>query len=107
MRKLHEPFVITDGVKPLFDDYHFQRLHFQAESSTARAFRAGAQLEVGGFYDGTLTQAILYVRLIMAPGRDIFFIFNQGVIPSLAEAQSWRAPIDNSVTLKLQWNFYL
>jgi Domain of unknown function (DUF5916) len=169
---LFQPFVITDGVKPLFGDYHFQRVHFQAESSTARAFQAGAQLEVGGFYDGTLTQAIPYLRWttpggkwrfefnnetdwaslheggfvqrlyqlkasysfdndlafssftqfdtdtnhigtnaqlrwIIAPGRDVFFIFNHGVAPSLADAQSWRAPIDNSVTLKLQWNFYL
>ena len=153
-------------------DYHFDRLHFQAESSTARPFQIGAQLETGGFYDGSLVQAIPYVkwttpngawhfefdnetdraslregrfiqrlyqlkanyvfaenlafssftqfdtdtkrvgtsaqlRWMIAPERDLFFVFNHAVAVPLADVAPWRSPIDNSLTLKLQWNFYL
>ena len=164
-------FAITDRVTLPAGQYQFQRVHFQAESSTAGAFQAGAQLEVGGFYDGTLTQAIPYVRWTMpdskwrfefsnetdaahlregnfvqrlyqlkasysfdanfafssftqfdtdthrvglnaqlrwmiAPQRDLFFIFNHQVAPGLLDPNALYTPLSNSLTIKLQWSFY-
>ena len=168
---LSQPFAITDRVTLPAGQYHFQRVHFQAESSTADAFQAGAQLEVGGFYDGTLLQAIPYVRWtspdskwrfefnnetdaghlregnfvqrlyqlkasysfdanfafssftqfdtdthrvglnaqlrwMIAPQRDLFFVFNHQVAPALLEPNTLYTPLSNSLTIKLQWSFY-
>lgn len=168
---LAHPFAITDRVTLPVRQYHFQRMHFQAESSTANAFQAGAQLEVGGFYDGRLTQAIPYVRWtspnnkwrlefnnetdwaslregrfvqrlyqlkasysfdadlafssftqfdtdtrrtgvnaqlrwMIAPQRDLYFVFNHQVAPSLNDPDAPYQPLSNSLTVKFQWSFY-
>ncbi len=169
---LVQPFAITERVTLPAGDYHFQRLHFQAESSTASPFQVGAQLETGGFYDGSLVQAIPYakwttpnskwhfelnsetdfaalregrftqrlyqlkasyvfttdlafssftqfdsdtdrvganaqLRWTIAPGREVFVVFNHNVALALNDVEPWRTPAENSLTMKLQWNFYL
>ena len=170
--QLVEPFAITDRVTLPIGEYHFDRFHFQAETPTAGAWQAGAQLELGGFYDGTLTQAIPYLRWtshdgrwhvqfdnetdrvrlregrftqqlhqlrashaidadmalstflqydtasrrfganaqwrwIIAPGREAYVILNHNVDLSVSQATESRPPQDNSLTVKLAWNFYL
>lgn len=170
--RLFEPFAISEHVTLPAGDYHFQRLHFQAESSSARALQFGAQVETGGFYDGSLTQYIPYarwttpngkwhfelnnetdraalreghfvqrlyqfkasytfdndlvfssftqfdsdtdrvganaqLRWTIAPGREVFFVFNHGVALPLSDVAPWREPAENSLTVNLQWNFYL
>jgi hypothetical protein len=169
---LTEPFPITERVTLPVGDYHFRRVHFQAESSTSAALQAGVQWETGGFYNGTLTQAIPYarwttpdnrwhfeldnetdrarlpqgrfiqrlhqlkasysfdndlafsifaqyetasahiglnaqLRWIITPGREVFVILNHSVTPPLSQTLSRFTPLDNSLTVKVQWDFYL
>lgn len=75
--RLMQPFAITDRVTLPVGDYHFDRVHFQAESPTAGAFQIGAQLELGGFYDGTLMQLIPYVRWTTPDNRWRFEFNNE------------------------------
>jgi Domain of unknown function (DUF5916) len=82
---LAQPFAITDRVTLPAGQYHFQRMHFQAESSTAGGFQAGTQLEVGGFYDGTLTQTIPYLRWTTPNNRWRFEFNNETDWVSLRE----------------------
>ncbi|HEX4481072.1 MAG TPA: DUF5916 domain-containing protein, partial [Rudaea sp.] len=170
--RLSEPFAITDKVTLPIGEYNFDRYHLQAESPTAGAWQIGAQLEAGGFYDGTLTQIVPYVRWtsrdgrwhadfdnetdqvrlregtftqqllqlrasyamnadialstflqydttsrrlgsnaqwrwIVAPGREVYVILNHNVDVPVSQITAARLPQDNSLTIKLQWNFYL
>lgn len=67
--RLTQPFPIASGVTLPSGEYRFDRIHAQAESSTADALQIGAQVEAGGFYGGTLIQATPYVRWTSRDGR--------------------------------------
>jgi hypothetical protein len=85
--RLMQPFAIADGVTLPVGDYRFDRVHFQAESPTAGAFQVGAQLELGDFYDGTLTQLIPYVRWTTLDNRWRFEFNNETDRASLPQGR--------------------
>lgn len=58
---LSAPFEVSNGVTIPVGSYHFERYHFEAQSSEARAWRIGTMVEVGGFYSGHLNQITPYV----------------------------------------------
>jgi hypothetical protein len=80
--------------------YQLKANHVFAENL---AFSSFAQFDTDTKRVGTSAQ----LRWMIAPERDLFFVFNHAVAVPLADVAPWRLPIDNSLTLKLQWNFYL
>jgi hypothetical protein len=58
---LTAPFEIAPGVTVPVGRYHFERYHFEAQSSAARPWRIGSMVEIGGFYSGRLTQYMPFI----------------------------------------------
>ena len=83
-----------------------QRLHqFKASYSFDNdlAFSSFTQYDTDSGHVGVNAQ----LRWIITPGREIFVVFNHAVAPPLTESPSRLAPLDNSLTVKVQWDFYL
>ena len=78
------PFEIAPGVTLPVGRYHFQRYHFEAQSSAARPWRIGSMFETGGFYDGHLTQYMPFVSWNALHGKLAFKLSNEtdfGALP--------------------------
>ncbi len=58
---LTAPFEIAHNVTLPVGRYHFDRYHFEAQSSEARPWRFGSMVEVGDFYTGRLTQYMPFI----------------------------------------------
>lgn len=66
---LMAPFQISRGVTLPTGQYHFDRYHFETQSSEARTWRIDGIVEVGDFYSGHLTQVMPSVDWTGLGGR--------------------------------------
>ena len=74
---LSEPFDVADDVTLPIGRYHFNRYRLEAQSSDARPLRIGNVVEIGGFYNGRLTQARPFVNWTTLAGKLRFELSNE------------------------------
>jgi hypothetical protein len=74
---LSEPFEIAPSVTLPVGRYHFERYHFEAQSSAALPWRIGSMLETGGFYNGRLVQYMPFVSWNALQGKLAFKLSNE------------------------------